>query len=274
MTDNVNECIGVDITPQTTSEAAWLTNVVGVDAITADYPAGYAGLFDGARFAFEAVGANTGAVTLNGKSVVQIGGAALTAGDIPSVGTVVEVFYTLSADHFHAQLIRQPSTATPLVNSGTGAVGTSTRYSRGDHIHPLLNSLVRVHTSNGYGSINTKIPRFTNVLVNQGADITYADSATLGASFTINTSGNYSVSFSFVQSAAGSSGVSLNSTQLSTGIGSINANDRLGLQTVQGAYAANFGATIYLAAGSVIRPHNDGIASGSPTNDTFIIERV
>ena len=54
-------------------------------------------------------------------------------------------------------------------------------------------SMVRLNTSNGYGSTNTVIKRYTNVVTNQGVDITYADSATLGASFTINTAGVYAI---------------------------------------------------------------------------------
>jgi hypothetical protein len=49
----------------------------------------------------------------------------------------------------------------------------------------LAQSMVRLNTANGYGSTNTAIRRFTNVVTNQGTDITYADSATLGTTFTI-----------------------------------------------------------------------------------------
>jgi hypothetical protein len=37
--------------------------------------------------------------------------------------------------------VPQPSTSIPFVNSGTGAVGTSLKYSRADHVHPALSSL-------------------------------------------------------------------------------------------------------------------------------------
>jgi len=46
-------------------------------------------------------------------------------------------------------------------------------------------SQIRLNTPNGYGSTNTKIRRFLNVVENQCPDVTYADSATLGASFTV-----------------------------------------------------------------------------------------
>lgn len=34
-----------------------------------------------------------------------------------------------------------PATAVPLVDAGTGAVGTSTKYAREDHVHPELTGL-------------------------------------------------------------------------------------------------------------------------------------
>jgi hypothetical protein len=55
---------------------------------------------------------------------------------------------------------------------------------------------VVVSTGNGLGSTNTTIRRFTTTVINTGTAITYADSATLGASFTINESGIYFIQYS------------------------------------------------------------------------------
>ena len=52
---------------------------------------------------------------------------------------------------------------------------------------------VYVNSGNGLGSVNTYVRRFTTTVRNVGTAITYADSATLGASFTINETGFYSV---------------------------------------------------------------------------------
>jgi len=57
-------------------------------------------------------------------------------------------------------------------------------------------SEVTVDTGNGYGSTNTRLRRYSNIRKNIGSDITYADSATLGASFTINTAGIYAITAS------------------------------------------------------------------------------
>jgi hypothetical protein len=136
-------------------------------------------------------------------------------------------------------------------------------------------SMVRLHTANGYGSTNTAIRRYTTTVTNQGTDITYSDSATLGASFTINTAGVYAISsYESFSSVNGVGGISLDSAQLTTSVATITIANRLAM-FVQSA--ANLGETVawtgYLPAGSVIRPHNDSSAIGSSTS-LFTIVRV
>lgn len=138
-------------------------------------------------------------------------------------------------------------------------------------------SMVRVDTSNGYGSTNTFIKRFANVRANQGSDITYADSATLGASFTINTAGVYSISYNDQASVANQagSGISLNTTQPATSILSISNTEVL---NYCGSGSASIPAvsawTGYLAAGAVIRPHTGGISTVNTNMCHFTITRV
>jgi len=137
-------------------------------------------------------------------------------------------------------------------------------------------SMVRLSTSNGNGSTNTAIRRFTTVQANQGSDITYADSATLGASFTINAAGVYAISYNDSSSAAFNMAFSLNSMSLTTNPPSIPAAERLAM--TQTNLANGFAAlpwTGYLPAGSVVRPHVDaGAANGSPNTASFTIVRV
>jgi hypothetical protein len=71
------------------------------------------------------------------------------SGGIPSLGTAVPNGVTgttqaiddsttkLATDAF---VLNQAAAATPLVDSGSGAVGTSTRYARADHVHPAINT--------------------------------------------------------------------------------------------------------------------------------------
>ncbi len=141
------------------------------------------------------------------------------------------------------------------------------------------NHEVWVTTGNGNGSTNTRIRRFTTTITNVGTAITYADSATLGATFTINETGIYSIQYS--ESGIGSGegwGASLNSTQLSTSMPSITAADRLFFvmasnDVYQGT--SSVGRTVRLAAGDVVRPHTDATAlPDGGTKTMFTIRKV
>lgn len=134
---------------------------------------------------------------------------------------------------------------------------------------------VMVHTGNGYGSTNTKIRRFTTTLTNVGTAITYADSATLGASFTINETGLYSVDY--VDAAGGGIvyGISLNSALLTTNIDAIAPSNRpCGYQITSGN-GAQVGRVLRLVAGDVLRPHTNAAATPDTSNyDFFAIRKV
>jgi hypothetical protein len=127
-------------------------------------------------------------------------------------------------------------------------------------------SMVRVQQGNGYGSTNNKITRFTNTLNSVGTGITYADSATLGASFTINEAGVYAIHYTDEFSGAADMGISLNSNQLTTSIVSITAANRIARSSPAGAnQGSTSSVTMQLSAGDVIRPHTDGTGKGSNT---------
>lgn len=137
-------------------------------------------------------------------------------------------------------------------------------------------SMVRLHTSNGYGAVNNKIRRFTTAVDNYGTAITYADSANDGALFTINEDGLYSISYSDTYSGAANSGLSINSAQLTTSITTITAANRL---MMCGTSGANTGTPCpwsgYLRAGDLVRPHADGTTSGATAaQTTFTIVKV
>ena len=136
-------------------------------------------------------------------------------------------------------------------------------------------SMIRLHTSNGYGSTNNKIKRFTTVVTTQGTDVTYADSATLGASFTINTSGVYSISYTDgFTASANRIGLSLNTSAPTTAIQSIPPAEILAsAYSTTGSSAVNVGWTGYLPTGSIVRPHNE---SNTASTDVplFTITRV
>lgn len=138
-------------------------------------------------------------------------------------------------------------------------------------------SMIRLSTGNGWGSTSTAIRRYLTQSVNQGTDITYVDSGTLGAVFTINTNGVYAISTSDNFNAANWIGISLNSASLTTSVNSLLAAEVLSAVTSPAASQSGACAwTGYLAAGSVIRPHQaPGTAVGSyPQTTQFTIVRI
>ena len=183
----------------------------------------------------------------------------------------------VTLDPNSAELVNGASTLvvragqTVLVQSdGTGLYALVSDALVGDHG-------VRVTTGNGHGSTNTKIRRFTTTASSTGTAITYADSATLGASFTINVPGVYAISYSDAYSASVQNhGISLNSAQLTTDIFSITAANRLGLTY---NFANNLGCTVTvvvaLVAGDVIRPHTSGSQDNAvAATSYFYIQKV
>jgi hypothetical protein len=137
-------------------------------------------------------------------------------------------------------------------------------------------SSVRLNTANGYGSTNTKIRRFTNTVDNLGSDVTYTDSATLGASVTVNSSGIYTITYSDQFNSTGFLGLTKNTVTPTTTIASCATSEVLAIDTTA---AANFTASVswtgYLVTGDTIRPHTDGSTTGATTNGAqFTISKV
>ena len=166
------------------------------------------------------------------------------------------------------------TTTLPVLQGGTG-VTTSTGTGNvvlsasptftGNVTTPL--SYVRLNTANGYGSTNTKIRRFTTTVNSAGTDITYADSATLGGTFTINTNGVYSACYNDQFTGTEQLGFSRNSTQLTTGITGIAVADILTVAlTITASQPSAVAATFYANSGDVIRAHTSGVASGTQPN--------
>ena len=139
---------------------------------------------------------------------------------------------------------------------------------------PFPQSMVRVTGANGFGSTNTVIKRYSTTVTNQGSDITYADSATLGASFTINTTSVYGIAITVTGTTTNFGGISLNSTQLTTSISSITAANRLVSSSSYLGNVFSASVTVYLTAGDVIRPHCDTTATSTAALENFTITRV
>lgn len=158
-----------------------------------------------------------------------------------------------------------------LQSNGVAApTWTAVSASVGDHEYTLT-------TGNGFGSTNTNIRIFTTVARNVGTAITGANSATLGASATINENGIYSVFYSDFDSGTGQwYGISLNSASLSTSIQSITTYpERLASnQVVAAGRQLCLSVTRLFAIGDVIRPHCTSTMSGANTTNIFSVVKV
>ena len=141
-----------------------------------------------------------------------------------------------------------------------------------------LDSMVRLHQGNGHGSSSTKIRRFTNADKNVGSAITYVDSSTLGATFTINEIGIYSITYCEVATSDSQVfGISLNSAQLTTSIQSIIdatnlATADIGTVSIQARACVSW--TGILDQDDVIRPHTEGTGLGTSGKETFCIVKI
>ena len=166
-----------------------------------------------------------------------------------------------------------------VTNTTAGTWLTPTRtQGMGGNAYKALNysSFIRLNTANGYGTTNTMIRRFISNVDQAGTDITYTDSATLGASFTINVSGVYSISYDDQFTGINGVGITINSTTLTTGIASVAVNEILAVSSTPAANIASCSNyTGGLSAGSVVRAHTGGAAAGTQTNFChFTIARV
>jgi len=134
-------------------------------------------------------------------------------------------------------------------------------------------SQVKANTGNGFGSSGTRIRRFTSSSV-IGTDITYADSATNGASFTINADGVYTITWSDATGTNDILGISRNASSLSTDIRSLAEAERLAINIINSTTfgVASVSVTARLSRGDVIRPHAaDGVISGTDAKTQFTI---
>lgn len=176
-----------------------------------------------------------------------------------------------------AETIGGAATLTAKSNGGSSYIlfcdGSNIKFI--EMFNSIDNSEIVVHTANGYGSTNNKIRRFTTTLTSVGTAITYADSATLGASFTINDTGVYSVQYYDGRSVGSTDwGISVNSAQLTTAITGINIANRAAIVGAAGSAFASCSRTLKLSAGDVVRPHTDGVSDLTTAQVLFSIRKI
>lgn len=130
-------------------------------------------------------------------------------------------------------------------------------------------SSIRLSTTNGKGSTNTLVYRWTTVLANTGSDVTYTDSATLGGYFTINTAGMYAISLTVDANTNGAVfGISLNATTGSA------AGYLASALSTSANYPNTMATTVVLAVGDVIRGIGGSPVGTNNANSRLVISRV
>lgn len=133
-------------------------------------------------------------------------------------------------------------------------------------------SSISVNTANGYGSTLTAIRRFLNNPINIGTDITYTDSASNGASFTILTTGLYNISYSDNANQAFNMGITKNETGNITSAAS--ANILAWDSGASNALSASVSCQAYLVAGDIVRAATDASPNSQAGRTTFTISKV
>lgn len=183
----------------------------------------------------------------------------------------------IAADAGEAKITNNGLTAVWLPKIGNYIVlqecATSTYW---DVIDEKITSQLRLNTYAGYGSTDTKIMRFTNVVENVGNmfsenHVSGYTSNQKGLEITINRSGRYAFHFSpsFTNDYAG---LSLNSNQLTTAIYNITQSAILNMSfaaTAAGNSDNNVTCTMYFNKGDIIRPHTGG--AGATANSFFTV---
>jgi hypothetical protein len=126
-----------------------------------------------------------------------------------------------------------------------------------------LYSLIRVNNGNGYGSTATATRRFVSTITNIGKSITYADSASAGATFTIGVSGVYAITYCERYPNVGELGITRNASSGSTQISSLTAAEVLSIthQTAAASRRICVSWCGYLDSGDIIRATGDGTAA-------------
>lgn len=147
-----------------------------------------------------------------------------------------------------------------------------------DHDLQYQNNQLIYEQGNGHGSSSTRIRRFTTAVLNTTSDITFADSATLGSSFTIRNTGLYNIHYQDMKIGANATiGISVNSASVTSPIDTVTyANGGRGFTQTPGALLpGSLSTTLYLLTGDVVRAHTDGTLDATTEQTTvFNITKI
>jgi hypothetical protein len=189
---------------------------------------------------------------------------------ITAAGSSGGVLYSAGAS---APAFSAAGTSGQYLKSNGASAPTWVTLSTGPGTHQVL-----LRTGNGVGSSGNKIRRFTTTVINTGTAITYADSSSDGASFTINEDGIYAIVYAdTTNSAGGFFGVTVNQPTLTTAIYSVPAANAIGWTSIISTGSSTYQsfATVYrFAATDVVRPCIGNTMDGTDSSIRFYITKI
>jgi hypothetical protein len=129
-------------------------------------------------------------------------------------------------------------------------------------VNTLITQSARYNTFAGYGSVNNKIPYFTNRTASDGSGLVRVENSPSNG-FSITALKPCIVNMSYTPECDSGTryyGISLNSSELTTNISIINTNSRIALTRTSGDInrANSMSVEVKMEPGDVLRPHNDG----------------
>jgi hypothetical protein len=140
---------------------------------------------------------------------------------------------------------------------------------------PAPRSYIALEAGNGYGAVSVKVRRYQTTNSNVGSSITYADDPNTGAQFTINQDGIYAMGRADQTASVANFGFSLNaSASGATGIQLLAWPGRIIYSQVASSAVGFVTSTLFLPAGSVVRPHDDGACTTNGSAAQLFITQV
>lgn len=192
-------------------------------------------------------------------------------------GMWVTIGYTSDGREYAAGVVESYSGSTLNVDVKVVSNHATPRTSWQIAMSPPITDLVVdeeivVHTGNGYGSTNTKRRRYSTVFKDTlNGRVTYADSETLGASFTVNADGLYYIERKDTSAVSSAMGVALNPSSGTTNYPSgLSFNQKLG---ADGGVVGRVITTRWFTAGDIIAPHDGGTLFTGTSDDSYMIFR-
>lgn len=224
------------------------------------------------------VGFNNGSFTGTSTSSIAVNGTLgktfITQSGLSFVkGMYVSIISTATADTNNRMIaIVRSYSGTSLVVDPVSFAGTGTIASWIISIVPpvaaVTKSEMRLETGAGYGTINTFIRNFVTTAINSGSAITSAISSTNGASFTINTTGIYCVTY---HEPSGTIQLHISDNAASL-IAAPAAADRLCSSPAASTGTISFTGT--LTAGTILRAHPQTVGLTNTTGAYFHIVKL